>query len=186
MLIPILLLLILGLYLDSLGLITASLSLLVVAFSLILMHYMRKGRERLRMVESLRSSLLGHVDERTPLPSTDYAQIARIERAQILYDRQQSIRTRSKKAEKSIYVVQMSRAVIKARAELDDETKMRVEEEIDELASKPRVGGLKEDAEAGIVHLRVPGTSAEIGYSVDDKARRIKVHSLRPLTDSGA
>ncbi len=157
----------------------------LVIVAIIGTFFMRRRKERLQLVSRLHSALEGYKeallkpDEYTPpgiTPET-YEKIAEIERAQISRQRAESILSDLDEAGAS-YFVQKSRAVREHEDRLDFPTRLRVQDQIDALTAAPRPPGVAEDPTAGTLHLRVPGTAVMIGFTVDDRARLIRVLAL--------
>lgn len=164
---------------------------IMVGVVFIVTHFIRRGKERLDVVARLQSSLAGYKadaegleDIRIELAATHYKQIAQIERAQILRDRAESIRVYgSKGSDVSGYGVQKSRTVREALAQLDPTARLRVEDQIDQLAMEPRPPGVTEDANTGNLRLRVTETPVEIFFTIDEDKRRIKMFSLQLVAE---
>lgn len=175
---------------DVLFFVSALLLLITVGAALIATHFMRRGKEQLEVVARLQSSLAGYKEaaeqaEGTPIdiPAEEYEQIAQIERAQISRHRAQSIQAGFEEPGAATYLVQKSRTVRSAQAQLDPMTRLRVQNQIDALTTEPRPSGATEDPKTKTWRLRVPETSVEIDYSVDDATQRIKIFFLRSVTD---
>ncbi|MGH7675456.1 MAG: hypothetical protein ACREMV_09305 [Gemmatimonadales bacterium] len=167
----------------------------VVAFYLALgvplasLHFLRRGMERLTVVDRLHSTLSAAVSDLPPgqdksiaLSPRDYELIARIERAQVIAERYQSIRQSGHGADTSGYAVQMSFAAQQAKSQLPGPERVRVDEQVLRLMEDPERTGVVKDAQSALRRLPVPNTSAEIVFDVDRGARRVRV--VRIVTPS--
>ena len=142
----------------------------------------------MRVVARLQSSLRGlkqsmeQADE-VHISGSEYNQIARIEQAQISRARADSIRSFTPAAEPT-FIVQKSQSVRTAQLELGPEAGLQVQDAIESLAADARGRDAKSSEAAEVRWLKVPGTTLEIGYSVDQAAQRLRVVSLRPVADA--
>lgn len=159
--------------------------LIVLALSLPFLHFMRRGKQRLEIVTNLQATLLGHKevfesDQESTLDisSADYYKIAGIERAHIIDDRAKSIIRAHKESPDSSYVIQKSREMLGANAELDLNARARVDDQILHLMTNPSPPGVTEDPGTGYLRLSVPETSVDILYQVDEERHRIRLLAL--------
>lgn len=163
----------------------AGLGLTVLGLSFIFLHFMRRGKQRLELVDRLRATLSKYEDafgqdgeQRVSIDADEYDQIARIERAHIIADRQRSIDQGLKEARTSGYLIQRSHEMQAAKAKLDPATAVLVENQILQLTTDPMPTGTAQHPDTGIFRLRVPETEVEILYKVDEDSRRIRVGKL--------
>ncbi len=165
--------------------------LAVLGLSFIFLYFMQRGKQRLNLVNNLRSALAEHEEtfehdkeQQVRIDANEYYRIAEIEREQIISDRQRSISLYSKKALRSEFVIQQSREVRATKANLDKATAALVGDQILQLTTDPRPSGSTEDPDTGTIRLPVPETAVEIEYQVDKDDRRIRVIAVR-LVDVG-
>jgi len=116
--------------------------------------------------------------ERISFPADVIEQFSRIETEQIACSRAMAI-GESARAPKLGFSILSSDEVLKAKTGLDPDTRLRVEETIDELVLQPRPNGVEMDADTGALRQRVQGTDWEIVYAVDDAGRQLRLLSLR-------
>jgi hypothetical protein len=155
---------------------------MVFGTSCMCLHFIARGRERLQVIAELRSSLLASNDPTDPyqLSNEEYDEITRIERGEIDADRRRSIRSASGRVLQQTYGSKEHRAVREAKLALPPEVLVRVQASIDSLVREPRA--VRATTRDGVSYLRVPDTPLEVGFSVDSKAREIKVLSLLPVS----
>ncbi|MBZ5656484.1 MAG: hypothetical protein LAO56_14540 [Acidobacteriia bacterium] len=122
--------------------------------------------------------------ERISFPLDVIEQFSRIETEQIAHSRAMAI-SESAKAPKLSFSILSSDEVLKAKAGLDPDTRLRVEEMIDELALQPKPSGVEMDADTGTLRQRVQETGWEIFYDVDDAGRQLRLLSLRQSAIAG-
>ena len=158
---------------------------IIIFLALIFFHLIRRYKQRLEVVARLQSSLAGYKDaaeqaegKRIDIPSEEYEQIARIERSQILFERE-NILASFKEADVSYYSVQKSRSLREALDQLDPATRLAVEDQIDELAIEPQLADVTSDPATNTCRLRVPETRVEISFTVDDDNRRVRILFLK-------
>ena len=156
-----------------------------VGVAIIVTFFVRRSKERLRVITRLYSSLEGYRDEveqnkenNIHIPAETYEKIAQIERSQIARDRVQIILNDKDNIGTSHYVLQKSHAAQQAQIRLDANTRLRVQDQIDALITEPHPPGIIEDPKSDAFQLRVPETPIIIGFTVDDQARRIQIHSV--------
>lgn len=163
---------------------------IIILLAFIFFLLMRRYKQRLEVVAQLQTSLAGYKDaaeqdegKRINIPSEEYEQIAQIERAQILFEREKNILASFEEPDVPYYSVQKSRSVREALHQLDPATRLAVEDQIDELGIEPRLSGVTSDPKTNIHRLRVPETSVEITFTVDHDNRRVKILSLQSVPD---
>jgi len=153
-------------------------------------YFMRRGKERLEIVDQLQQSLSKHktafenstADKSINIASTDYDLLASLERMQILDDRQLSIQRARKESRESSYVIQKSHKMLDALYTLDSDTRVKVEDEILRLASDPMHQGAIREPQSGTLRIRVPDTTLDITYQIEFDDRRIKIYTLESTT----
>ena len=167
-------------------------ALAVVGLSSIFLHFMRRGEARLKVVNDLQTSLSKHEksfeedsQQRISIDADEYDLIARIERAQIIADRQRSIDKGVKEARTAGYLIQQSRDVIDSKSRLDPAIRPLVEDQILQLTTDPAPIGSREEPGSGLIRLLVPETPVEIVYQVDRDNHRLRVFSLGTRASGG-
>ena len=152
---------------------------------------MWRGKQRLNVVQQLLQTLSeeeknasGSLEEQPRIPTAAWEGIAAIERAQIIEDRERSLKTARHKNEAPEYTVLQSRAFLNSRAELDVETRNRVDDQVFDLMSNPHQDAASGDAATGLSVLRVRDIALEIGYQVDEENRQVKLFYLTQSTVS--
>lgn len=180
-----------GLFYSVLAL-SIGIAFATVGLSLVSFHFMLRGKQRLDLVRRLQENLSKRydaneqeVDDSFAVDPDYYNEIARIERTQIITDRQISIEKGLEEESTTDYVIQQSREVIAAKAELDQQTNSLVDDQILQLTRNPLPVGSTRDPDSRIAHLPVREASVEITYQVNEKERRIRVLSLRAISGSG-
>jgi mRNA-degrading endonuclease RelE of RelBE toxin-antitoxin system len=159
--------------------------------SLLSMAIMRRGRERLAIVQELQGSLADHRsdtdqgNDATDIDPEAFRMIAGLERAQIIEERRESLKVSRQRSPAPGYTVQQSRAVIETKAQLDDETSRRVQDQIFELMDNPVQEASRTEASTGVRRLRVRETPLEVGYVVEEQSQRVKVLFLNPVENPG-
>jgi mRNA-degrading endonuclease RelE of RelBE toxin-antitoxin system len=158
--------------------------------ALLSMAIMRRGRERLEIVQELQRNLAHRSDTEEGDDATDIhpealRMIAGMERAQIIEERRESLKVAKQRSPAPGYTVQQSRAVIETKAQLDDETNRRVQDQIFELMDNPVQEGSRTEAGTGVRRLRVRETPLEVGYVVEEQSQRVRVLFLNAVEGSG-
>ncbi len=163
-----------------------SLAISVLGLSLVFLHFMRRGKQRLEIVMRMHESLSEHKEtfesdheSAVDISSADYDKIASIERAHIITDRAKSIEMARKESLDSSYVIQKSREMLGAKAALDLDARVRVDDQIFHLVTNPLPPGVTEDPGTGYLRLSVPETSVDILYQVDEQRHRIRLLALQ-------
>ena len=118
------------------------------------------------------------------ISSADYHKIAGIERAHIIDDRAKSIKMAHKESPDSSYVIQKSREMLGAKAKLDLNARVRIDDQIFHLMTNPLPPGVTEDPGTGYLRLSVPEASVDILYQVDEERHRIRLLALQSSADS--
>jgi hypothetical protein len=165
-----------------------------LGFALVTWPFLRLGKERLEFfaeLTDLEDSLLGYKlrAEQTQapgieIPAEDLDRVARIEQSQITRERAEAIHTwKSQASEVREYASLKSRDLISAMGALELENRLRVEDQIERLSSEPHPPESQRDVNSDNWRLRIPDTSLELVYAVDDVQRQIQVIALQPLTN---
>ena len=153
----------------------------VFGVSCMFLHFMARGRERLKVIADLRTTLIAAHDpaDERQLTAEAYDEIAHIERGQIAADRRRSVKAASKKSFARTYAAKEHRAVREVKQALPPDTLMRVQACIDTLTRNPEETA--SEIRSGVSYTPIPGTTLELGYAVDTGAREIKVLSVSPV-----
>jgi len=175
-------------YLDFIAVGGAALLVVLSAFSMIaivVINIARRNKDRLEFVSNLHRFLEEQLSQHKKgdessisISAEEYQKIAQIERAQISRGRVQSILDSMEELDATPYVIQKSRAAQEAQDDLDAATRLRVQEQINDLMTAPRHPGVAEDSRTGNLELLVDQTSVIIAYAVDDNTRRIRIISV--------
>jgi len=115
--------------------------------------------------------------ERIPVPVDVIEQFSRIETEQIARSRAIAI-SESATAPKTDFSILSSNEVLKVKAGLDPDDRLKVEETINDLMLQPKPSGVERDADTDTLRQRVQGTDWEIVYAVDDAGRQVRLLSL--------
>ena len=166
---------------------------LILGTALISLHYIRRGLERLKVVEGLRTTLSAVATDRprqeegaVSVSPEDYDLIASIERDQIIRERYQNIARSKAGARRSGYVVQMGLAAQQGKSRLPVPERLLVDEQIVNLMANPQSSDVVTDAARGLRRLPVANTSAEIIFDVDEANQRIKILGIESSSASRA
>lgn len=152
----------------------ASCAIIGVGLGMCSLHFVRRGNERLEVVQRLQEMLSKQAadpatgDGATVSPE-EYNAIARIERAQIIRDRASSIVSARKEAEAAAYMCQTSRQMWEAKSRLAPEVLAKVEGTIDELLRNPAPAGGS---------VPVAGTPLRIQFDVDPGRHLVRLHGV--------
>ena len=158
----------------------------IVALSFGSVHYIRRGMERLGIVERLYSDLLPLVNAKTEpgdvkIPEHDYEIIARLERNQIIERREQSVERATHDPDAFGYAVQLSFAAQETKDELSAEEQNRVDEEILRLVREPQSEMRRSTQDTDGLHtVRVEDSAVDLRYRIDDAAQRIQIARIVP------
>ena len=158
----------------------------IVGLSFGSIHYVRRGMERLGVVERLYSDLQPLVNaEAAPgdvkIPEHDYEIIARLERNQITERREQSAARATHDPNAFGYAVQLSFAAQEAKDGLPAEEQNRVDEEILRLVREPQSEMRRSVPDTDGLHtVRVKDSAVDLRYRIDDAAQRIQIARIVP------
>ncbi len=157
----------------------------IVGLSIPVLWMTSRGVDRLQEITRLRDRLTRDVTPedsqagRIQVSAQDYDRVARLEKMKTLEDREQSVRRGVKLAKGSIFAVQKSLEAQSAIERLPSKARLKVEETLFELMSKPRPKAAREEA-GGVLRLPVPDASLALTYEVDDEHERIRLHGVEP------
>jgi hypothetical protein len=157
--------------------------LMVFGMSFVFLHFIARGRERLRVIAELRQTVLATRDPATDrtLSPEEYDEITRIEQGQISVDRKRSAKAASGRSLEETWGSKEHRDVRAAKLRLSADTLVRVQASIDRLTRRPEdVIATRRD---GVLYLQIPETSLVIGFTVDRAAREIRLLSLSTTVD---
>lgn len=163
--------------------------LFLIAVSIFSLPLMRRAKARLSTVDHLYATITDaqqappEDDQEPRISSSAFQMIAELERSQIIHDRERSLRLGDKTGQLPAYTLQQSRLAHRARFGLDSASARKVEQVIFDLVEDPRPEGITEDPETGLSVVKIPETSLEIGYRVQDEASVIQVVYLEPSAD---
>ena len=158
----------------------------IVGLSFGSIHYIRRGVERLGIVERLYSDLQPLVNAKAApgdveIPDYDYEIIARLERNQIIERREQSVARATHDPDSFGYAVQLSFAAQETKDELPAEEQNRVDEEIIRLVRDPQSEMRRSVTDTdGLRTVRVEDSSVDLLYRIDDAAQRIQIARILP------
>lgn len=169
---------------DAAGLLTATI-VFFWGLSCIAIHFMARGAERFRVISDLRAALLkgkasspAGTSEPVVVAAEHYDAISRLERAQIRHDRQRSIASGMHMKSQG-YVMRVSRSVRETEQTLEPTELVSLHATLYRLSRDPAAVSGVTDPETGQVFTPIPGTPFEIGFSVDETHREVRVYSLR-------
>ncbi|UCH89347.1 MAG: hypothetical protein JSV49_01485 [Thermoplasmata archaeon] len=164
--------------------------IIMIGVTFLVIHYMRRGKERLETVIELQLSLSDYRDtaeeaesKQVKIPTEQYDQIAQIERAQINREREESILASFDNADLLEYSVQKSRSVRDELATISPDIRMVIEDQIQELMIEPQPPGVKRDSKTELLQLRVPNAPVEIYFGIDEEAHRIMISSVKQIDE---
>ncbi len=163
----------------------------MVGTTLLSIYFMRKSRIKSEVITKLKSLLSSQIDKIDPggkshidISYRDYELITEIERAQIYRDRQRSILDSYNKTYPGDYIVQKSRRARQQIAQLQIDSRLHVEERLDELMINPEPTDVIKDTGTSYWRLHVPAASTAIDFLVDNESQVVKIMSLKPITDN--
>lgn len=149
------------------------------------LHFLWKSRQRHDVISGL-TAALGEKsivsNSGTPaiptIKQSDYHIIAELERSQILRDRAQSILADYSRNDFTYYSIQKSASFRRSMAGLDRQTRLTVNDFIEELADKQNFDESETKTETGADSLKVPGTDISISIKIDDSVQQLQILSL--------
>jgi mRNA-degrading endonuclease RelE of RelBE toxin-antitoxin system len=161
-----------------------------IAFGLLVIGYERLKffAELTKLKESflkLREEQIQTPTPGTEVPITDLDLVTKIEQSQIDRDRAKVIESFMKSAPSELpeYALLKGRDLIKKIAGLDLDLRLQVEEQIERLSFEPHPEESLKDPSGDYWHLRVPETSLELKYTVDDSQRQVQIIALENVTE---
>lgn len=156
------------------------------------MPFLRIGKERLDLFDEMKnlekvlfqSRLQAQKDgaEVIEIAAADVGRLAEIEQIYIARDRAQAIDS-FQKEDTADYNVLKSIESSKAIADLNLETRLRVEEGIQQLTEDPHPQEAGKDQSGNYWRLPVPDTAVQILYTVDESQRQVKIILLQTSSD---
>ncbi len=153
-----------------------------IGLSFISFRYIRLNLSRLKVINRLQKSLLLYKNEigefniqEVTIPLEDYELITQIERTQIIRDQAKSIKEHRDDLNSSNYTIQMSRGFKKARASLNQMSRLAVQDQIDELLNQYNSNRSSDQPYTEIIHMEIPDQSILLEYQVDVERKNIKL-----------
>jgi mRNA-degrading endonuclease RelE of RelBE toxin-antitoxin system len=158
---------------------------------LIATYFVRNGIDQLEAIGLLQESLQEKSENLKNVPRdtieinvSDYDQIARLERRQIIQARKSSLKTGRSRVDARTFSVKKSHSLLDAVEKLETDTRLRVDQKIFELMSQPSPEKLATTDTGGRLRLHVSDTSLDLVYEVDHQNHLITLFSL-DATDAG-
>jgi hypothetical protein len=158
----------------------AALFVFVMIAMPLIWRVVQRGREQMDIaadadrLRAMLTSIAADANDNIVVPAAVLEKVAGIEQMQIARERAQAVAesvSAAKRGETG-YGVLIAREVSDHKALLPPESRLEVEELIDELVTEPQHG-------AGTLTARTSNRSAELDYSVDETNRRIHILALR-------
>lgn len=167
-------------------LLAVALAIGMVGASFISLHFMWRGKRRLSVLRDLQAVLAEYEDQfdensqgSISFDAGTYNQIARMERAQIIGDRNLSLESAAKKTSDHGYSLYRSNQSWESSSQLSGPVRVLVEEFILQLSQDPFFGDKIKIPETEYLLAAVPGTDVSLIYEVDESSHRIQVLSLK-------
>jgi len=164
---------------ELLAAILISLMFTVMSLSFASIHLIRRGMERMAVVETLHGLVRREESDagEIELSQDEYDLLATMERSQIVEDRHARLERAAENPEVFGYAVQTSFSAQDAKSQLPVHASSLVDAQIQRLARDPESerDRVAIDEESHLRRLPVEGTPVMIGYQVDDEARVIRV-----------
>lgn len=165
-----------------------------IGLVLVLFYFLQEGKVWLDILASRFDEISKLKNEFTNLSKQEGGSVAvprrliekfsQVQTDQILIGRANAI-AESAQSSKELFSVLSSRKVLDEKGRLDIESRLRVEDAIEELMQKPRSETTKTDAVTGSLSSSVEGTNLEIVYTMDEKERRLQLVDLRQVAAGG-
>lgn len=161
----------------------------LIGLSFLSIHFIRRNKYKLQVIEQLQSNLTKYKDvleeksedTKYKIPQEDYDLIAKIEKAQISRDQTQSIMENLNEQTSSYYSIQKSREFRETLNQLDANIRLAVEDHIDDLAININSSSAQKKQQLDTLNLSVPGNPVQISYQIDDNKNQIKLISLKQV-----
>jgi hypothetical protein len=169
-----------GAAVNGLGDLLLGMFVLLMIATPVIWRVVQRGREQMDIAadaDRLRAtltSIAADANDNVVVPAAVLEKVAGIEQAQIARERAQAVAesvSAAKRGETG-YGVLIAREVSDRKASLPADSRLEVEELIDELVTEPQHG-------AGTLTARTSDHSTELDYSVDETNRRIHILALR-------
>jgi len=165
-----------------------------IGLVLVLFYFLQEGKVWLDILASRFDEISKLKTEFTNLSKQEGGSVAvprrliekfsQVQTDQILIGRANAI-AESAQSSKALFSVLSSRKVLDEKGRLDIESRLKVEDAIEELMQKPRSETTKTDAVTGSLSSSVEGTNLEIVYTMDEKGRRLQLVDLRQVAAGG-
>jgi len=165
-----------------------------IGLVLVLFYFLQEGKVWLDILASRFDEIGQLKTEFTNLSKQEGGSVAvprrliekfsQVQTDQILIGRANAI-AESAQSSKELFSVLTSRKVLEEKGRLDIESRLKVEDAIEELMQKPRSETTKTDSVTGSLSCSVEGTNLEIVYTMDEKARRLQLVDLRQASAGG-
>ena len=155
----------------------------ISGLSLASIHFIRRGMERLgivqRLYDYLRSSKAADESGASKIEVPDYAYdlLAKMERSQIIQKRQESLRRAAENPDLFGYAIHTSFAAQDARSKLSEHERTLVDAEILRFSRNPSLDGdrVSFDEKSGLHRLKVEDTDVTVLFHIDQSARRLRI-----------
>lgn len=162
---------------------------IILGIAFISVHLIRRYKRRLEVINRLKESLDQYKvssgktkGEEIGVAREDYELIAKIERAQIIRDQAESILADDIETDESYFSIQKSSVFREKMTKLDNNVKMVVEDQIDDIVTKAKaMDSITERAE-NVHNIRLEDAPYEINYQIDKDNNKIKLVSLERST----
>lgn len=159
---------------------------LLFGITLLSLHFLRRGMERLQIVENLHGELesgsQAESDTAVPLDDASYEILAHLERSQIMEERQQSIARASSDRGTFGYALQMSFESQESKDRFPSVQRQLIDQKILELMSNP--GSCESEAsqlpDSDYLKVSVKDADAFIQYRVDEASHRVQIARIMP------
>ncbi len=157
---------------------------LLFGFALFSLHFLRRGVERFDIVQDLRNALhskstqgLDDQSDGTQIDEQTYDMLAKLERSQIMEQRQKSIERARSEPDTFGYALQMSFEAQNSKDQLPAHERQLVDHRILDVLTNPEacLGESSKDPDGDYWKLAVEGTSAEIYFRVDSLTNRVQI-----------
>jgi hypothetical protein len=164
---------------------------LVLFLSFVSIHYIRRGMERIAVVEGLRDAVSRgrNEDDEVEVSGEAYDLIANMERDQIIRERQSRLqRAAEKRPDEFGYAVQTSFAAQDAKGLLPEDQGGLVDAQIQRLARDPGTDRARShiDGRTKLHRLSVEGAPVSVEYEIDDQAQVVRVMRIEASPPGGA
>ena len=159
-------------------------SFVLFGLTILTWHSIQRTQERLALVadanklRAMLSSLESGPESGVVVPAAILERVAVIEHAQIARERARAVLAGVSSANRG-YAVEISRGAAETKAALPPDLRLDVEELLEELAAGSQPAAAQGNHGDGLLSVRTPDGSAEVGYTVDNGNRRIHIVEVR-------